>query len=415
MKKTKISEPPITDGTTMENARKWLNIIRYTECGTVIQLQDDCEYRVLEIINNKKILKRLLGKYYRRYLLRYVPIDNRNLLTEVREGLAEICRAKKITSEKNLADLDIAGLLHELAGKGYAVGFFISHITSLIKSGKYQDLIDFEYIIRTSKNFSAVVFSEIDLSDPKYKQLSDKCSFLYDHISKYPLYGKDDCRQFLKHYTEQWNFHPDRKIVNQIIGACGGYLWLIHQALRTIRNEECIVDEALTSEEMILKLETVWNKFTPEEKRVIEKVYFDTFESSLSLTHEYSYLKKIKAIIESDNKPALGIPLLAEILRRELRLKKFRLDRDKILIGERDISSNLSKNEKVFLTLLLNSKKQVVARDTIAASLYGQNWQENYSDWAIDRLSHRLRKKLNRLGIDSKLISTLKKKGFKFG
>ena len=61
MKRHKKQITPVTAETTLENARKWLNIIRYGESGTVIQLQDDCEFRILEIINNPKILKHILG------------------------------------------------------------------------------------------------------------------------------------------------------------------------------------------------------------------------------------------------------------------------------------------------------------------------------------------------------------------
>ena len=83
--------PPITPETTARNAKKWLNIVRYGESGTVIQLQDDCEYRVLEILNDKKILIDILGPYYRKYLLGYIQLDTKDLLSTIHEALIDLC------------------------------------------------------------------------------------------------------------------------------------------------------------------------------------------------------------------------------------------------------------------------------------------------------------------------------------
>src|SRR3972149_11989183 len=94
--------PVITPETTLENAHRWLNIIRFGESGTVIQPQDDCEYRVLEIINNRKLLKTMLGPYYKKYLLRYLPIDQKDLQKSIHEALVELCREKNIGSLKKL-------------------------------------------------------------------------------------------------------------------------------------------------------------------------------------------------------------------------------------------------------------------------------------------------------------------------
>ena len=73
----------ITPETIEENARKWLNIVKFNESGTVIQLQDDCEYSVTEVINNKNLLKKYLGPYFRKYLFKYLPIDQKDLLAKI--------------------------------------------------------------------------------------------------------------------------------------------------------------------------------------------------------------------------------------------------------------------------------------------------------------------------------------------
>lgn len=412
----KAVPPPISLETSLDNAKKWLNIIRYGESGTVIQLQDDCEYRVLEIINNPTILKNVLGLYHRKYLFKYVPIDQKDLQKAIKDVLIEVCVERKIATKGILSEMENDEILKEIAEKGYDVGLFISHIKSHLIKNDFQPLIDLELLIRTSKNLSVVVFSEIDITHEKYNLLVDKCSFLYDHIIKYPLYGESDLKQFIAHYNHHWNFSLPYKAIKEIIDACGGYLWLIHQAHRNLRdNSEMTIHQALTDELLVKKLEIVWDKFTKEEQSIMRKIVQDTFQEKDAMSHEFHYLKSIRAIIEDKGKVRLGIPLLSTLIEQESKLNKFILRENNLFIGNVDITLKLTKKERIFVSLLLSTKKRVISRDTVAKAIWGKNWEEKFSDWAIDRLVHRVRKKLKSLGIDEKLLKTIKKKGFVFG
>lgn len=407
---------PITLETINENARKWLNIIRFGESGTVIQLQDDCEYRILEIINNPKILKEYLGPYYRKYLLKYLPIDQKDLNTSIKESLIQCCEERKIDTSINLNKLQNNEILDKIARNGFEVGLFISHITPLLKEKNYQPLIDLELLIRSSKNFSVIVFSEYDITHNKFNILVDKCSFLYDHIIRYPLYSEKDAKQFITYYSYHWKYKLGVKNISELIKNCGGYLWLIHQAHRNLRdNPNLKMTDALTSELMQRKLEIIWSKFTESEKEILRKIYFDNFNKDDLLTREFKYLSSVNVIKESNGRIILGIPLLSQVIDKENRLSKFHLQKERILIGKKNISNKLSTQEKKFLLLLISSKKRIISRNSLAQTIWGKNWENEYSDWAIDRLAYRIRKKFRMLGIDENLFRTIKKKGFIFG
>lgn len=410
MVRSKIVIPPVTLETTLTNARRWLNIIRFGESGTVIQLQDDCEYRVLEIINNQTILKNFLGLYYKKYILRYLPIDQKDIQKAIKDTLTEIATEIKIGTKGILSEWKSDEILNEIAKKGYEVGLFISHVSLLLKNHYFQPFFDLELLIRTSKNLSVVIFSEIDITHEKYSLLVDKASFLYDNITKYPLYGNSDSKQFISHYNYQWKFSLPDRTINEIIEACGGYLWLIHQVHRSLRdNTNMTVSEALKDEVLIRKLEVIWKKFTEEEQSIIQKTYNDRLQKTDILSHEYNYLKSIRVIKQIKGKSVLGIPLLSQVIEK---LNQFHVREDSILIGEKDITLSLSNKERALMLLLLAAKKKIVSRDTVAQTIWGASWEEKYSDWALDRLVYRLRIKLNNLGIDPKRIKTLKKKGF---
>lgn len=415
MKKAVISTP-ITYRTRIENANKWLSIVRFGESGTVIQLQDDCEYRVLEVIEDKKIVKSILGPYFRKYILKYLPVDQKDLQKAIRESLIESCLERKISSENKLKKLSPAKILTEIAQAGFEVGLFISHVTPLLRKKDFQPLIDLELLIRTSKNVSVIFFSEQDITHKKYTILTDKASFLFDHILYYPLYDEKDSLQFIHFYSEKWKYPLNETSSSEVIQRCGGYLWLIHQALRSLRdNQASSIQDAFTHELMLKKIETIWTKFTDEEKNIIRKIIFGSLREADTLTHAYHYLIKMRVVLEKKNKVYLGIPLLSYAIEKENKLNELQTKDNRVLVGEKDISGSLSKKEKEVLGILLSAKKKVVSRDTIAQALWGNDWEEKYTDWALDRLMYRLRKKLQKLCIDATLLKTIKKKGFIFG
>lgn len=408
---------PITEETNLANARRWLNIIRFRESGTIIQLQDDCEFRVLQIIQNPRILRNILGPYYRKYLMKYIPVDRNDMNQCIKEALIEACLERKIYEKSVLVSHSSLEILNKIASKGYEVGFFISHITSLIKKDNFQPFYDLELLVSVSKNLSVIVFSEHDITHQKYEELVDKACFLYDHIIKYPMYEEKDARQFISYYSHQWNYHLSEKVTREIIRMCGGYLWLIHQAHRNLRdNSSLTVKEALENNMTLRKLETIWTvKFTNKERDILRKVHFGNITQEDTLSHEYEFLLSMKLIKEINNKTLLSIPLFSLVIERENRLSKLILKDNLILIGEKDITYELSRKERSFMKLLLSSKKKIISRDVVAQAIWGKEWEEKYSDWAIDRLAFRLRLKLAKIGIDEKLLKTVKKKGFLFG
>lgn len=409
-------DSPISQATTMENARKWLNIIRYGESGTVVQLQDDCEYRVLEITENPKILKEVLGPYYRRFLFDYLPLDEKDLHETIKLSLIGMCIERKIAGFKALQTKTNDEIIKIIAKKGYEIGLFISHIIYFLKRGNLQPLIDLELLIRSNRNLSVIFFSEQDLFHQKYRQLTDKCSFLFDNYLLYPLYGEKDSRQFIHYYLKQWQFTLSEEKINQLVQACGGYLWLLHQAIRNLRNNPDIsLDQALTDKLMLIKLETIWGKLTDSEKEIIRKVFFGSLSSSDTISRDYEYLCHIRLIRENNKHPSLGIPLFASIIEKENKINRLSVKSGNINLGGRDVSSFFSKKERNLLLLLLSSRKKINSRDTVAQSIWGGDWQGKYSDWAIDRLAYRIRNKLKALGIDESLFKTVKKKGFIFG
>lgn len=394
---------PISQETTLNNAKKWLGIVRFGESGSVVQFQDDCEYRVAEIIENPKILKKFLGPYYRKYLLKYVSVDGQDLELAVRQSLLDLIRQRKLVLPEKEGKMTVNELLNYIAKNGFEVGLFIARITDLLDEPKFASLLRLELILQKSKNLSMILFFEKNITYLRYQALIDKASLLVDNFDYYPLYSESDSRQFLKYQLELWNLSISRQKETEILQLASGYLWLIAVLLRFYRdNPGKEIKEIIKEESFIRKLEVVWNKFSEEEKTIIKQP-----RPSIELT----YLTKLGLI----KKSRLALPILKVMIDHEIKLRELKLKNQEIWLNQEKIDDKLTKNEKLLLQKVLSQQKKILSREQLAQNLWGNDWEEKYSDWALDRLAYRLRNKLDELGVDSSLMKTKKKKGFYWG
>ncbi len=406
-------ETPITRGTILRNAAAWLPIIKYGESGTVIQLQDDCEYRIPEVIENISLRKRFLGAYHRKYILRYFPVDEQPLMKLIHEELTDICTTYRIGTPGTLASLSPAELLQAIANKGYDVGLFLTHLSSSLTSPSIQPLIDLEQLVRTSKNLSVIVFSEVNISEKKYARLADKCSFLFDHLIHYPLYSPQDSLQFLSYYSNTWGISFPVPVYEDIIRRCGGYLWILHHVLRTLRdNQTWTVDQALQSPALLPKILAVWNKFSKQEQNLFIQVHRGLIRQEDTLSDAYIHLLASGFIAYQQEKPVLGMPILEYAIRSEAAMKRIITDDKTIRVNGADISRMFTPQERVFFNALCKSKQTILSREEVAQLIWGIQWEDHYSDWALDRLAFRLRKKLIQAGLPHLRLTAIKKKGF---
>ncbi|MEN9389045.1 MAG: Transcriptional regulatory protein terminal, partial [Candidatus Parcubacteria bacterium] len=116
------------------------------------------------------------------------------------------------------------------------------------------------------------------------------------------------------------------------------------------------------------------------------------------------YLLKIGLVINKE----LFNPLFIEFLSRD-RLTHLI---EGVNIGIRELLiSSLTVKELSIFELLESSVGSIVTREAIAGVLWGENWQDFYSDWALNKQISNLRKKLRTCGYD-KEVKVLKTEGF---
>jgi DNA-binding response OmpR family regulator len=102
-----------------------------------------------------------------------------------------------------------------------------------------------------------------------------------------------------------------------------------------------------------------------------------------------------------------------EIASVNARQEDLNLDKETSAIIYKGRTIGKISREYSVLTELLRTPDSLITRDDIGKILWGKEMYEKYSDWALDQLISKLRKKLSGLDIRGRLI-TIRGKGYKF-
>lgn len=103
----------------------------------------------------------------------------------------------------------------------------------------------------------------------------------------------------------------------------------------------------------------------------------------------------------NDYLKALGLPL-GEV---------FKLSDGQILAQNKPLQS-LSPAEKEILSLLIERKARPVTFDEIAAVIWGEDFFDKFSPYAITKAMQRLRKKIEKAGVFPEIIQTIRSQGY---
>lgn len=83
-----------------------------------------------------------------------------------------------------------------------------------------------------------------------------------------------------------------------------------------------------------------------------------------------------------------------------------------IVMNKKAIEEVFTRQEYLILSAFLKNEEKLYSREEIGTVLWGKASYEKYSDWAIDQLVSKLRKKLDKLGTSSR-VTTVRGRGYK--
>ena len=228
---------------------------------------------------------------------------------------------------------------------------------------------------------------------------------LLQNIYYYPLYRENDILLFLSYLEKKWSFELSGELKKELINSCGGYFWLLKESARLIRNG---VEDYFKQPSVDLRIRTVFQHLQEGEQKILEKTVFKQNDILPTEEQDKIYLQKVN-IMNQDGR--CTIKLLSDYIQYRVSGDDLVLLQDKISLNKVPLDYFLSRKEYRILRLLLKDRGSLVTRQQLAEVIWPDH-NEEYSDWAIDQLMTRLRKRLESLSLSSTILQSVRGKGY---
>lgn len=374
---------PITPSRFDSILSKWAHIAHFGESGSVYYYT---KANLLWRIHQLQIIPDALTKYFSQKKVGYIDVD------------------MSILEDEN----DWKYIIEE--SKKFDVLFILGLDRYLIEKNRKVFTV-LEYWHAQQPNISFIYFFQRDFLHPDFITLFSAKSVFFQNIIFEPFHPRRDCVQFIHHMAREWNLTVKSAQTKIILEVCGQHFWFIKESLRRLRDEKEISKKSLLHNPILLsKAQYVWNSLNSSEQNVLIKIITKKPLTDLKEIHSLEFLQQTGWIIRQREIYKPTILLLEEYVRSKV--LKFTLEyiNKTIQLNKVPIDTVFSDKERIILQLLLQ-KKNLVNRDEIASAIWKEKTESLYSDWAIDKLISRLRKKLQSLGLEN-TIKTVRRSGF---
>ncbi len=217
-----------------------------------------------------------------------------------------------------------------------------------------------------------------------------------------PISDEKSLTQYIKNVAKDWQITLLDNDTKTFVEYCQNQLWLVNELLRLrLTNPNTPASILLASPSVINKSEIIW-----ESLPTLYKEYYLglplTPETTKMVEHEIAQFQ-----LPSHNQTN-ATPYLDQIIQKN-KNSLLQITPTKIRYQSQDITHCFSKAERAVLTLL-SEQAAPKSREQIG-EIYWPSSGEAYSDWALDQLISRLRKKLSKHELPLS-IQTLRGKGY---
>ncbi|MGI5825863.1 MAG: winged helix-turn-helix domain-containing protein [Patescibacteria group bacterium] len=234
----------------------------------------------------------------------------------------------------------------------------------------------------------------------------------------FPLSDEKDSAFILEKFIKQFGYQISLSQKLLIMELAGGHPSLMRSCLQTINKDPFLQkDEAILrmsrQTEVEIILEDIWESCSDEEKKSLSQLVNNSLQKNSNIPYS---LRRNKILQLKEGQVLPFSPLFANFISKKQvkRQIAFNENSGQILVDGSPVTKEITFCEQQFLKAFLESPNKVITRDMLAEAIWGEDSYEKYSDWAIDRLTYRLRKKLEQWDICPSSIQTVKGRGYRW-
>lgn len=453
MAKDKNIVYPVTKETMHEYARSIFEPLKRGECVTTIwaPMSGRSMWNKF-IVENIELFKEELPNYDK-YLFVYVePLD---LMEESVNGYLHLITrsifevAKKRTGfENNFSDEELEvlrkhgalypellgvlkSLLHKTSDEG---------LTTVLILGEFDELVFINKIFFNNlKSLWVSMYPNLLYIFPMVKSVTAPENIvIWDELREpilqnvvyVPLRKDVDIDYTIDFFAKRHNLTFPQNFRQVIYQICGGHPYMLKVAVRAYRNQGPFSDSEdfkkalMHSYELYSASKGIYNPRTDIERAVLKKIVRN--KSIPESSEEVSVLNDLQKLGLILKDKAGNLVLFSEVFSDfvlqviteednvgEPGLIDLDPNSGAVRFNNEPVDEYFTRQEYSILVLFLQKPVSIITRDDIGAVLWGEDSYQKYSDWAIDQLISKLRKKIKNIGSNAKVL-TLRGRGYKF-
>lgn len=341
------------------------------------------------------------------------PIDQKDIssTSSYAQSLENLSVLIKRIAAKNLKIVLFLGEFDELA---FADHLFYNNLKSL-----------------WSKTNQGLFFVFLLLNDVVKPEQIDKFGELNELVLRnvvyVPLLNEGDINYLIDYFSKQFNRSFSNEERRLLIDVCGGHPYLLKSGVRLISllddnklNEKALKELLINHYEPRSAAVKIFNLLTSTEQNILRTVASSSLSqlpTGAEMLVKLGLIKKnergvfvpfgelFKSVIEKDQQKAIEAVSSSG---------EFHFDEKSgaILIGNENIEEKFTRQEYEILSFFLKEPNKLRSRDEISEAMWGKEAYEKYSDWAIDQIMSKIRRKLHSLGA-GKFLVTVRGRGYK--
>ena len=349
--------------------------------------------------------ERVFGKNLPKYFWQHAIIRSAEN-DETREWIEQLCYSLPEFNKKCTTLEGFFTLLRQTLEEENTHIVFVVNISEDMKLSALERFLHLAnktlYALPNSVHFILTMYQTWD--DASFSKAIVPFNSLFQHIIRPSHRTDNEIRHFVQYRLGVWNHQLSPSAIDQIVLEAGGMPLFAKAAVRIAKRE------ALSSTNEVQGLVRAHTDY-------IERIKL--FWQSLSLD-EQSLLKEIALGIDISSSPLveqmvrIGLllhePTTQRHVIRSKSLHRFLAGDVAVKITEIAQFAHLSPQEHALFSATCAPIGRIVTREEAASLLWGKHKEEKYSDWALDKVISRLRKKLLTVKGQAKLSLVSKKK-----
>lgn len=397
--------------TAISIEESWLRAIKNNENGIVIFHFAGYAYRLIKhLLNTSTARKAVLGSNYSKYAFTaesVKPMKN----VDVDSFLKELLLISEVRSVPNIPTIQTTTKAIENQFSNYiSVTFMLYETDNWFTDGRSDILSAISAIAEHSTKIQFLLFCETNITSPEVLPTSAHTTKCLQNLFIHPLLGDEQMSHYLKAFRKLWGIPITNDEITKIQNCVGNHTLLLKEALRIYMKRERFPGDFLHEPTMRIKLENLWQKMNFSEKNVLRAIIKGKQISNPVEINSFNFLNQIGFVdTNSDNTAKINLPILSKFISEKITTSQPKIDgRGRIMVDGLDISHHFGQKEYRFIFTLLKKRGEEISRENMGHFVFSK---DDYSDWALDRLVSRIRRKLKNLDIQHK-IKTVRKFGW---